>query len=184
MFCVVPLNVALFIYYRKLDKCKEEMKEHRLKVDLVFLRILPQNGLALFATWLTLATNLNFATFLVYDCGANQDVASTIILFIILVIAVTYFIIENFIWQRYMLYNFTPWFVINFALIGSLVKNFKTSNPSRNNIITLILLLITLLLAIAKIVMFILYKTACKKRVNRRICHRERISETIQQEKS
>ncbi|CAF1032596.1 unnamed protein product, partial [Brachionus calyciflorus] len=103
VFCVVPLDVALIIYYRKLDQCKQEMKEHGYKKDLVFSRILIQNGLATFATWLTLATNLNFATFLTYDCGINQDISSTIILFIILIIAVVYFIIENFIWQKYLL---------------------------------------------------------------------------------
>ncbi|RNA05135.1 hypothetical protein BpHYR1_049974 [Brachionus plicatilis] len=171
VFCVIPLNVALFIFYRKLDECKEDLKEHKMIVDLVFIRILPQNGLATFATWLTLATNLNFATFLAYECGAEQDAASTVILFIILTIAVVYFVIENFIWQRYLLYNFSPWFVINFALLGSVIKNYDASNPSRNNIITIILLIITFLLAIGKIVLFILYKTACRRFANKKVFH-------------
>lgn len=169
---MIPLNVALFIFYRQLDKCRENLKERRLFIDYVLIRILPQNGLATFATWLTLATNLNFASFLAYEAGAKQEVASTIILFIILIIAVVYFVIENFIWQRYLLYNFSPWVVLNFALLGSVIKNYNRTTPSRNNIISIILLIITFLLAIAKIVMFILYKTAFKRFSNRVVFHR------------
>lgn len=169
---MISLDVALFIFYRKLDKCRENLKERRLFFDYVIIRILPQNGLATFATWLTLATNLNFASFLAYECGAKPEVASTIILFIILIIAVVYFVIENFIWQRYLLYNFSPWVVINFALLGSVIKNYNSTNPTRNNIITIILLIITFLLGISKIVLFILYKTVFKRFSNRVIFNR------------
>ena len=131
-----------------------------------------QNGLGFFLTWLSLASNLNFAMFLAYGSGIKMDIASTVALILILVIIVTYFILENFVWHRYLLYLFTPWIVLILALSGSMSKNWNASSPSRNNIITLILLIIVILMTITKIVMFILYHTVLKQRVHRCLCRR------------
>ena len=123
--------------------------------------------MAFYLTWLSLASNLNFASFLHYVAGVDLYLSSTIALIIILGCIVTYFVLENLIYQRYLLYVFTPWIVVIIALSGSIGKNWVTAAPSRNNIITAVLLAITILLAIGKIVMFILYHTALKSRVDR-----------------
>lgn len=135
--------------------------------DLLAVRILAQNGLAFFATWLSLATNLNFCLFLAYSCGVDSKVAGTISLFIILSLIVTYTVLENFVWPKYLLYTFTPWFVLHLALIGVLVKNWVKTEPSRNNIITLVILILVFLFTIVKIVMLILCKTKLRHRLER-----------------
>ncbi len=123
------------------------------------------NGLGFFATWLSLATVLNFAQFLAYECSADVTLVGTLALIAILIVFVVYFIFDNVVWPEYLLYMFAPWFVVNYALIGSLVKNWIPGNPSRNNIITICVFFVTLFLAIGKIVMFVLYKTVLKKRI-------------------
>ena len=142
------------------------------KKDVWLNRFLVQNGIGFFLTWLSLASNLNFAIFLTYEAGVKVDIASTVVLIIILAVIIVYFVLENFIWQRFMLYLFTPWIVLIIALSGSVSKNWKSESPTRNNIITLVLLIIVILMAIAKLIMFVLYHTILKHRVNRRLCHR------------
>jgi hypothetical protein len=143
------------------------MLQHNLKKDIYLIRILPLNGLGFFATWLALASTLNFAQFLTYQGGAKDNVASTLALFIILALAVVYFIFENFVWQRFLLYLLTPWFVVNFALAGSLAKNWVQGEPTRNNIITLVIFVITLLLAVGKLACVYFYQGHWKHKLVR-----------------
>ena len=96
--------------------------------------------------------------------GADLQNAGTAALFLILAAIIVYFILENFIWRHYLIYLFSPWIVIVVALIGSLSKNWVAASPTRNNIITLLLLIISICLIIARIILFILYKTVCKRR--------------------
>lgn len=130
-------------------------------MDVFLVRIIVHNGLAFYLTWLSLATILNFATYISYHLGARVDDASTIALFFIITLVVAYFVVENCVWQRFLLYVFTPWIVLIIAICGSMNKNYNSNNPSRNNIITAVLLAIILTLAVAKLIMFFLYKTIC-----------------------
>ncbi len=197
----ISLHVCLFISFRKGYKLYDSMHEDGFKKDIWFNRFLIQNGLGFFLTWLSLATNLNFAVFLTYDASVKVDISSTVVLIIILALIITYFVLENFIWQRlkfnsfrlrlfpfssfsigficrYLLYLVTPWFVLNLALIGSIAKNFNGKSPTRNNIITVILLVIVVIFTIIKIIMFILYHTKLKHKVKRAICRKSSASST------
>ena len=126
------------------------------------MRIFVQNGLAFYATWVSIASNLNFDIYITWRLGANMTNAGTAALFLVLSAIIVYFILENFIWRHYLQYTFSPWIVIVVALIGSLSGNWVPSNPTRNNIISLIMLIIIAFLIIARIILFILYKTVLK----------------------
>lgn len=114
-----------------------------------------------------------------YACSVDVSTSGTIALFIILVLVVTYSVLENIVWPRYLLYMFTPWFVLNIALVGLITQNWKTT-PTRNNIIGLTLLIIIFVLTIIKIVMFILYQTKLKNRLAKR---EKIVNETTEPEK-
>ena len=144
------MNKSLFIYERA--------------KDVWFTIFFVQNGLAFYATWVSIASNLNFAIYIIWGLGANIENAGTAALFLILAAILLYFILENFIWRHYLIYTFSPWIVLVIALIGSLSKNWIAASPTRNNIITLLLLVIVILLIIARVIIFILYKTVCKRR--------------------
>ena len=96
----ISLHVCLFISFRRCYKLHDSLHENGYKKDIWINRFLVQNGLGFFLTWLSLATNLNFAIFLTYDASIKVDISSTVVLIIILALIVTYFILENFIWQR------------------------------------------------------------------------------------
>jgi hypothetical protein len=84
---------------------------------------------------------------------------------VIALIFIAYFLADIFFWPSYLLYVFTPWIVVNVALIGSLTKNWINGAPTRNNIITLTLLIIIFLFAVTKIVFFVLYNTVLKNKI-------------------
>ncbi len=96
----ISLLVCLFISFRQSYKLREEILLHIGRKDIWLNRILLQNGLAFFVTWLSLATNLNFAIFLTYSASIEVSISSTVALAIILVLVIVYFILENFVWQR------------------------------------------------------------------------------------
>lgn len=161
----LALHVCLFISFRRGYSLREKMIAQGYKKDVWLNRFIVQNGLGFFVTWLSLASNLNFANFLTFSASVPQENSSTLALVIIIIVVVTYFVLENFIWQRYLVYMFTPWFVVIVALIGSLTKNWNQSSPKRNNIITLIFLLIILCLFAVKMIMFVLYHTKLKHKL-------------------
>jgi uncharacterized membrane protein len=130
------------------------------------LRLFPLNGLGVYATWLSLAANLSFAQFLSYNVSVQDNIGATIALVNIFIILVFYFVFENFIWQRFLLYMFTPYLVVDFVFVGILVMNWRSGHPTRNNIIALIVLIVAGVFTIGKAVMFALYKTVWKNKLD------------------
>ena len=130
--------------------------------DIWFMRMFLQNGIAFYATWISIASNLNFAVYISWRLGVDNTNAGTGALILILSAIIVYFILENFVWRHYLIYTFSPWIVIVIALIGSITKNWVSSSPSRNNIISLAMIIIVIFLIIARIIIFILYKTVLK----------------------
>lgn len=130
-------------------------------------RLLLQNGLAFYLTWLSLVTFINFAIYISYGLSANQATASTITLGLILGIILVYFIIENFIWQRFLLYVVSPWFVLLVTYNGILTANWQTVNLNRNNIISLATFVVIVVCFAIKLLMICLYKTFCSHRYDK-----------------
>jgi hypothetical protein len=134
------------------------------------------NGLGFFAAWTSIATCLGFAQFVSFDCAVETTLADTLALVVIGILFGVFFLIENFIWPKYPLHLFTPWIVVNLSLLGSVIKNWKSSAPTRNNIISLALLIVVFLFAIVKIFMFVLHKTVLKKII---VPHNQRASDSL-----
>ena len=130
----------------------------RRKLDIWLVRALVHNGLAIYGTWLFLATLLNLTIWIaaIYN-RVPQSITNitTIIITIVLVGIIVYFVCENFIFYSSMAYTFTPWFVLIFALIGILSKNYKrTDIPSRNQSYALALLILCCILAVVRLGLF------------------------------
>lgn len=166
LITVLALYVSVFFTLRQFSQSlTDELYDAGFGKDVVCVRIFLQNGLAFFATWLTLATNLNFAMVLTYSANLDMMTVTTVILFIILALVLAYSVLENVVFPRALLHQFAPWFVLNVALIGSLTKNWVSGAPTRNNIITLVIECIVVGLTVIKIATFVLYKTVLKSRV-------------------
>ncbi|XP_038067348.1 uncharacterized protein LOC119737231 [Patiria miniata] len=142
------LFLALIINHRLVYKSGNNMKNNH-RIDLYAVRIIIQNGMALYATWVTIATLLNFAIVLSYWGGMDQSDASTVSLSVLLVEVLVYFALENIFFDKYLRYTYTVWMVVIFALTGSLAKNYTAGK--RNSIFSLVLICLAAALFLVKI---------------------------------
>ncbi|XP_067887077.1 uncharacterized protein [Heterodontus francisci] len=131
--------VVLFFSYHALHTQCPWMQKYR-KVDLWLVRILVQNGVAIYATWTTIATLLNFAVVLTYSGNITSLTSGTVSLSILAFEVVLWFYLENVVLDKYVRYTLTVYPVIIVALSGSLDKNYNAMSPTRNNIYTAVLL--------------------------------------------
>ncbi|XP_078072827.1 uncharacterized protein LOC144495904 isoform X2 [Mustelus asterias] len=131
--------VVLFLSYRALHTQCLWMQKYR-KVDLWLVRILIQNGVAVYATWTTIATLLNFAIVLTYSGSITTVTSGTVSLSILAFEVVLWFCLENLLLDKYVRYTLTVYPVIIVALSGSLDQNYNALSPTRNNIYIAVLL--------------------------------------------
>ena len=82
---------------------------------------LTQNGLAIYAAWVTIVTLLNIDVVLIYELNMRISNGGTIFLAILFLLIVTWFFLDNFVYDRYVRYTLTLYFVLIFALTGSFV---------------------------------------------------------------
>jgi Na+(H+)/acetate symporter ActP len=59
------------------------------------------NGLAMYTTWTVIASLINLTTALVYAGGLDQTACCIASLTLLVVFHVTWFCLENFVWDRY-----------------------------------------------------------------------------------
>lgn len=153
------MYIFMFISCRKLFENQSELEQFGYKKDIWFVRIFLQNGCAIYATWTSLNCVMNFAQFLTFKADVVATSASTFALFIILFATINYFIFENFVWRDYMRYLYTPYFVIVWFLVGALTQNLVAGDLTRNNMLTMIILIVVVCFIIARIVLNFFYKT-------------------------
>ncbi|XP_043082827.1 uncharacterized protein si:ch211-161h7.5 [Puntigrus tetrazona] len=128
-------------------------KYHR--VDLWCIRILVQNGIAIYTTWTTIATLINFTVVLRYDAGMTQSDAATVSLSILLGEAISWFIVESFVFEKHLRYILTVYPVVIVALSGNMTKNFNSADPSRSGIYIAVLLGLACVLFAVKVLLVI-----------------------------
>lgn len=132
LFC---LCATLAVSYWRMNKLHTDKFP---KFDFWAIQILVNNGIALYATWCTVASLLNLAMAISYFHGVKQDVASTISLSILSVEIFVWFILENTVLERFLRYTVTIYPVLIWALSASIAKNFDPAK--RNSIFTVVLL--------------------------------------------
>ncbi|CAJ1082134.1 uncharacterized protein LOC117829331 [Xyrichtys novacula] len=104
------------------------------KVDLWLHRVLVQNGIAIYATWTTIATLVNLTIVLVADAKMSNSDAALLALSLLTVILVVWFILENSVLDKHVRYILSIYPSVIWALTGVFDNNYNTSSPSRNNI--------------------------------------------------
>ena len=128
--------------------------------DIWLVRVLVHNGLAIYATWLYLATLINLILWISRIHNRNIQTitdASTAGLSLIFVGIIIYFISENFLFYSSMAYTYLPWLVFIFGLSGIISKNYNRIDvANRNKSFELAILIISLILFIIRIVLFII----------------------------
>ncbi|XP_029446740.1 mucin-5AC-like [Rhinatrema bivittatum] len=109
--------------------------------ELWCIRILVHNGLAIYATWTSIATLLNLGLVLKYEGKVDDSVVSRACLCIVLFALLFWFSLETFIFEKYVRYTFTIYPTAIVALFGILFKNRQINEkPSVTNILIGVLL--------------------------------------------
>ncbi|XP_054624756.1 uncharacterized protein si:dkey-29d8.3 isoform X1 [Dunckerocampus dactyliophorus] len=118
--------------------------------DLTCLRILVQNGLALYTTWTSIASLINF-TLVLQLWGVVRSTAATVCLCILFAELVAWFILENWILDRWVRNILTVYPVMIVALLGNVWKHFVPADPTPNAIFMVTLLVLACILLLFRV---------------------------------
>ena len=130
------------------------MKDKATKVDTILTYALPMNGLCCYATWTTIASLINLTAAVQTTTSISDADMATVSLTILLVLLLTYFILENTILDTYGFRNvYSVYPVVVWALTGVLVAQWGKDGGKRNSYYTLALLLVAVVLFIVKLVL-------------------------------
>lgn len=149
------LYVCGVIICKYLDKAGSALETLGAKKEIWLARIFTLNGIALYGTWTTIATLLNFCIVLQYKGSVSVEVSAWVALVILTLELIVWFVLETFVFDRYLRYCFTPYLILIVALPGILTKNY-TSTSQSHLIYTMVLLGISIVLGVFKlVVMFV-----------------------------
>ncbi|XP_053185809.1 uncharacterized protein LOC128368915 [Scomber japonicus] len=118
--------------------------------DLACLRILVQNGLALYTTWTSIASLINFSLVL-HLWGVVKSTAASASLCILFAELMGWFILENWVLDRWVRNILTVYPVVIVALIGNVFKHFNPADPTPNSIFMVVLLVVACVLLVFRI---------------------------------
>ncbi|KAL8173300.1 UNVERIFIED_CONTAM: hypothetical protein K2H54_044477 [Gekko kuhli] len=138
----VSTYIALIISHRALYPYKYWLQKHSFG-DLLLIRILVQNGIALYATWTTIATLLHFTVVLVYIGDVANETATIVSLCILFFGLIGWFYLENFVLDKYVRYNLAVYPGVILALGGILKKKPMSYSPNSISVLVVLLLIVT-----------------------------------------
>ncbi|XP_064406390.1 uncharacterized protein LOC135351337 [Halichondria panicea] len=144
-------SAAYYLYTQTSTLSKNDPK------DLHTTRILVLNSLAIYMTWVTIASLIGLTTVLQYFTSIGAVAAGTTSLSILAVIVLVYFILENTILDRYLRYVGIVYPVLIWALTGSVVAHWGKETDGQNPVITVVLLAVSILLFLVRIVLWIVF---------------------------
>ncbi|CAF0775732.1 unnamed protein product [Brachionus calyciflorus] len=149
----ISLYIATAISHKNIYDSETHLTKNRQTKFLWLYRIFLNNGLAFYATWVTLATFLNMAIAWTYEWHGERKIASVICLSFAALIIFTYFILDVVVLEKFLRYTYSPYLQLFIAFSGILAKNFSGKSPSA--IFSLVLIIVIFLLFVAKIVLSI-----------------------------
>lgn len=144
---------SLLVSYRALDQASPELAQQGRIKDIWLTRGLIHNGVAMLATWVSVATVLNLAMVLTYsgDKIASVEGAATAGLTVLTLEVALFAATDLLLLDRWTRYTLTPYAVLIVAFTGSIAKNYEAG--ARNSVFTIVLLAASCLLAIIKLVL-------------------------------
>ena len=147
---LIVLTVCLYaalVTHHILIKTNIEVLSRDYPYVFFATRVFIQNGLAIYATWVTISTLLNMGIVAAYLGTMTQSTASTLCLSFLIVEVLVYFILEVTIFEHYLRYTYLPWFVVIFVMAG-IIQNNYVQNDLNSNFSLAILIISSFLFAI------------------------------------
>ncbi|KAM9323423.1 uncharacterized protein KZ484_021527 [Pholidichthys leucotaenia] len=118
--------------------------------DLYCLRILVHNGLAVYTTWTCIACLINFSVVL-HLWGVEKSTAATASLCILFAEVVGWFILENWLLDRWVRNILTVYPVVIVALVGNVYRHFNPADPTPNSVFMVVLLVLACILLLSRL---------------------------------
>ena len=94
---------------------------------------------------------------MIYEGDTDGTTAAYIALSILMFTVLTYFMLENTVFDRYLRYAFAVYPVIIWALSAVVAGNWETDDPTGPNIFSLVLLVLTIILVLFQIILFVIF---------------------------
>ena len=145
------LYICLVVSLRRLNEVGTAMAKENLHAHIWLVRILVHNGLAMFATWGTVATMFNFAVVLTHRTGAELDVGGAVSFAIFTLEILVWWIFEHCVFEKALRYLFTPYIVVLVSIAGIISKNYNFDSPF--SIFTLVLFGLVALFGVIKLIL-------------------------------
>lgn len=155
IFAPFTLYICLVLSFKYLYDNIEVLQHRGAGKEVWLVRCLVQNGLAFFATWVSIATLLNFAIVLTYVWSVDMQLSSSVALAGLMLEILFWFGFDTFVFDKYVRYTVTPYVVLVIALAGSVSKNFDLDTNNRNSVFIAVLLGVAILVFIVKILLVI-----------------------------
>ena len=133
------------------------LTKKKYKIDLWITRLLVPNGLVIYATWLTAATHINFGIVLQYFANVSATTTGAVMLWLLSVLTLSYFALENTILDRYARFIFMVYPVLIWALSGVMSAHWGKEDPDTNPVLTLLLLLLAIVLLLTRAVLVTIF---------------------------
>ncbi|KAF6728097.1 hypothetical protein FQA47_000592 [Oryzias melastigma] len=149
LLMVITNFSALFFCCSATDYYGLWLKRYHGK-DLASLILLVQNGLAVYTTWTSVASLINFSLVL-HLWGVDKSTAATASLCILFAEVAGWFILENWVLDRWVRNIITVYPVVVVALVGNVYKHFSMADPTPNAVFMVVLLVLACILFISRI---------------------------------
>lgn len=163
IMCFLILLLMSSSLYVTIGTVSKVLRENNNTILVWGVRIILQNGIAVYATWSSVTTLLSLAMLLTYQPSPNsnvpyttglleQSVASNVMLTLLLASILIWFMFENFIFTHYLEYILSVYPVVLFILIGVISNKELTAY---NYSVGIILISITCIIMCVRILLVI-----------------------------
>ncbi|XP_068724346.1 uncharacterized protein [Montipora capricornis] len=129
------LYVTLLCSYAGLYK----QRDHIGRLDFWIVQLLVNNGIAVYATWVTVAALRSLSLNMTYFHGIKQELSASIVLGILALLTLIWFILENTLLKKHLLYTLTIYPVSIWVLAACVIFNFDRVAPVNRAIIQALL---------------------------------------------
>lgn len=143
LFMVLSAYACIGMCSYSLAQNLDELTVENLGYHIWLIRFLVQNGIAVYATWLTVATHINFDLALHYNWGIEASMSDLTALIIILVLVISWFALDVVVLDRYTRYLITPYMVLVVAFSGVYDNQVDTTSFDRIEILIVTLLAVS-----------------------------------------
>ncbi len=147
----ISCYVCIFTSAWFLHKSYRQLQDNGHVKEIWLVRFLVQNGLGMYATWVTIATLINLGMVLTHSADVDMKVASTVCLAILAFEVVVWFIADLVFLDNHVRYLVTPYVVLVWALSGVVEENY-VSAEERNSILAFLLLSASVAALIIKVI--------------------------------